>query len=173
MSRVLHCPMFKTRAIADIERRERLSPVRAILGSERVRARIRKGSQKQEWAKLLKVGLRQGEATQEDKGKGKHREEAQMRERRASLRVRGGEAGRKATNTLDCRPRKPRLPIEGQTCSQALMVKVLLTYFPATAGATMFSGLLGTGRGSLCGGTWMCFKVSFLCPQVEQREGSG
>lgn len=119
MTRVLYCPVFKTRAIADIERRERLSPVRAILGSELVRVRIRKGSQKQEWAKLLKVGLLQGEATQEDKGKGKHREETQMCERRASLRVRGGEAGQKATNTLDCRPRKPRLPIEGRTCSQA------------------------------------------------------
>lgn len=37
MLRVLHCPMFKTRAPADRERRERLGPVRAILGSECVR----------------------------------------------------------------------------------------------------------------------------------------
>lgn len=34
---VLHCPMFKTRDPADRERRERLGPVRAILGSECVR----------------------------------------------------------------------------------------------------------------------------------------
>ena len=32
--RVLHCPVFKTRAIADMERRERLSPVSASVESE-------------------------------------------------------------------------------------------------------------------------------------------
>lgn len=40
--------MFRTRALAGMESREGLSPARAILGSECVRVRHRKGSQKRE-----------------------------------------------------------------------------------------------------------------------------
>lgn len=88
MTRVLHCPMFKTRAIADIERRERLSPVRAILGSECVRVRIteaRVGKAPEGGASPWRShtgGQRQGQA----------KRRGVMCEQQASLRVRGGES---------------------------------------------------------------------------------